>query len=448
MDGRVVAVDLRPVRFGLLFGLLAILYGWGLGLVFGVDEDGIRERFLADAERSRAIYLQKTGSEEAATAAIEKIDETAWRYFLRAHMHAGGIGSIAIGASVVLALLAVGPGPKMAASLLLGLGALGYPLFWMLAGMRAPGLGATAAAKESLRWLAIPSAGGLFVGGLLTFGLVATDLFLRRRAGRATVAALLGLLVPGLAHAQAPAAPGIADNSFLIEEAYNQEPGVIQHISAFTRFGEGDWAYSFTEDWPAPVQEHQLSVTLPVLAAGGHTGLGDAAINYRYQALDGTRGGVAFAPRLSVLLATGDSERGLGSGGAGLQVNLPVSVFRGGRFVTHTNLGATCIPNARGADRASASTVGFNAGQSVIWLARPLVHPLVELAWTRTRSVVGPDRTDHADGLYLSPGIRWAHNLKSGLQIVPGIAIPIGLGPSSGDTGVLLYLSFEHKLWE
>jgi hypothetical protein len=29
--------------------------------------------------------------------------------------------------------------------------------------------------------------------------------------------------------------PPIQDNSFLIEEAYNQEPGVVQHISVFTR---------------------------------------------------------------------------------------------------------------------------------------------------------------------------------------------------------------------
>ena len=178
----VVGVDLGPVRFGLLLGLLAVLYGWALGLVFGVNEDGIRERFLADAEASRAIYLQKAGSEAGAAEAIRKIDETAWRYFLRAHLHAGGIGSIAIGASVVLSLLAVGRGPKTAASLLLGVGAIGYPLFWMLAGMRAPGLGSTAAAKESLQWLAIPSAGGLFIGGVITFGLVALDLFFRRRS--------------------------------------------------------------------------------------------------------------------------------------------------------------------------------------------------------------------------------------------------------------------------
>jgi hypothetical protein len=214
------------------------------------------------------------------------------------------------------------------------------------------------------------------------------------------------------------------------------------------RFGEGDWAYSFTEEWPAPSQKHQLSVTLPVLAAGEHSGLGDAGLNYRYQALDGSRGAIAFSPRLSLLFATGDADRGLGNGGTGLQVNLPVSVARGQRFVTHSNLGATWIPNARGAFGATASARGFNAGQSVIWLARPSIHPLVELAWTRADAVVGPDRTESADALYLSPGVRWAHNLKNGLQIVPGIAVPIGIGPSSGDTGVLFYLSFEHALWK
>jgi hypothetical protein len=257
------------------------------------------------------------------------------------------------------------------------------------------------------------------------------------------------LAAPSWASAQTPpAAPGIADNSFLIEEAYNQEPGVIQHISSFLRFGAGDWAYAFTEEWPAPSQTHQLSLTVPFVAAGGHSGLGDGAVNYRYQALDGSRGGVAFSPRLSVLFSTGDAERGLGSGGTGLQVNLPVSVQRGPRFVTHSNVGATWIPSARGPDRATASTRGFNAGQSVIWLARPSFHPLLELAWTRAETVAAPDRTGSADALYLSPGVRWAHNLKSGLQIVPGIAVPIGIGPSSGDTGLLLYLSFEHTLWK
>ena len=30
------------------------------------------------------------------------------------------------------------------------------------------------------------------------------------------------------------------------------------------------------------------------------------------------------------------------------------------------------------------------------------------------------------------------------LQIVPGIAVPIGVGPSRGEKGIFLCLSFEH----
>jgi hypothetical protein len=171
---------LGAVRFGLVLGLLAILCGWSLGVVFGVGEDAIREGFLADAEASRALYLEKAkGDSEAATAAIRRMDETAWRYFLRAHLHAGGIGSIAIAGSLLLAFLP--SGPRGVASTLLGIGALGYPLFWMLAGWKAPGLASTAVAKGSLSWLAIPSTACLVVGGLLTLYLVATHLFLAHR---------------------------------------------------------------------------------------------------------------------------------------------------------------------------------------------------------------------------------------------------------------------------
>lgn len=37
----------------------------------------------------------------------------------------------------------------------------------------------------------------------------------------------------------------IQDNSFLIEEAYNQEDGIIQHISTFERLSSThDWVYT------------------------------------------------------------------------------------------------------------------------------------------------------------------------------------------------------------
>src|SRR3970040_1411458 len=53
--------------------------------------------------------------------------------------------------------------------------------------------------------------------------------------------------------------PTIEDNSYLIEEAYNQEEGVVQHISngLYFRKPQRDFVYSFTQEWPLFVLEHQ-----------------------------------------------------------------------------------------------------------------------------------------------------------------------------------------------
>ncbi len=94
-------------------------------------------------------------------------------------------------------------------------------------------------------------------------------------------ASILIPLLAASAFAQQSAKP-IQDNSFLLEEAYNQEKGVIQHISAFQRLRGGNWIYTFTEEWPVTSQRHQLSITLPVLGLDSRRGLGDIALNYRY----------------------------------------------------------------------------------------------------------------------------------------------------------------------
>jgi hypothetical protein len=240
----------------------------------------------------------------------------------------------------------------------------------------------------------------------------------------------------------------IQDNSFLIEEAYNQEDGVVQHISALTLLWPGgDWTYTFTQEFPLRTQKHQLSYTMSLMNAGGPpggAGFGDMAINYRYQLVGSGDTPVAFAPRLSVLAPTGDVRAGRSTGGWGLQTNLPLSVEIGKHFVTHLNAGASVIPHARNGAGERARTSGYNLGQSVIWLARPRFNVMVETLWIGAESVIGPNRTELSHALYVSPGVRWAHNFPSGLQIVPGVAVPIGAGPSKGEKGLILYLSFEH----
>src|SRR5262249_18446363 len=147
--------------------------------------------------------------------------------------------------------------------------------------------------------------------------------------------------------------PGIQDNSFLIEESYNQEEGVVQHINFFMRQRGGDWVYAFTQEWPLFGLKHQLSYTIPVQrmgsAPGGGKGLGDIALNYRYQLIGDGDARVACSPRFSLLLPTGDEKKGLGAGGLGLQVNLPVSVVLAKKLVTHINAGATFTPSAKSA---------------------------------------------------------------------------------------------------
>ena len=244
--------------------------------------------------------------------------------------------------------------------------------------------------------------------------------------------------------------PKIQDNSFLVEEAYNQEFGVVQHIQTFQRYWNSkDWTYTFTQEWPVDAApRHQLSYTLAALHAGDErasgAGFGDVILNYRYQLLGSGAAKVAFAPRFSVLLPTGDYRLGRGAGGTGIQGLLPLSVELNKKLVTHWNIGTTIIPNARNAAGETGTTFGYNLGQSVVWLAHPRFNVLLETVFNRSQQVTAPKTTQWTSDFLMSPGIRWAYNFNNGLQIVPGVAVPFGVGPSSGEKGVFLYLSFEH----
>jgi len=223
----------------------------------------------------------------------------------------------------------------------------------------------------------------------------------------------------------------------------------VQHISTFMRlFDSKDWIYTFTQEWPAPSQKNQLSYTLAFQQShgfpGSSAGIGDTLFNYRYQLVGSGDSLVAFAPRVSALFPTGNAADGRSIGGFGLQTNLPLSVVVTPKLVTHWNAGATIVPRAEDAAGDHARAVGYNLGQSFIFLAHHRFNAMFETVFNSAQSVTGPNHTQWTNSLYLNPGIRWSYNFKSGLQIVPGIAVPIGVGPSAGDQGVLLYLSFEH----
>jgi len=141
----------------MLFAVLTLLFGFGLGIVFGANEDMVKSRLKASAAAVRETVYRSDD------VAIKAVLDKSWVYMQRAHLHAGGLGATAVCLILLVSLLGTSPGWTRAISLGLGVGGLGYSLYWMLAGFRAPSLGSTGAAKESLDWLAIPSSGAVLV---------------------------------------------------------------------------------------------------------------------------------------------------------------------------------------------------------------------------------------------------------------------------------------------
>ena len=264
------------------------------------------------------------------------------------------------------------------------------------------------------------------------------------------------LAVAGIGRSQphvgeAPTHPphAIQDNGFLIEEAYNQEEGVVQHINLFQRdWHTGEWLATFTQEYPVGGIAHQLSYTASyqraASSAGTFSGLGDLALNYRYQLFGNAESKVAVAPRLTLFLPTGRARKGLGAGATGVQIGLPLSVVLGDDWIMHGNIGGTLTPSARNSRGDKANTQAEYVGGSLIWLGGAGFDVMLEALGSRFQEVTGPGRTQTKSSFFLSPGVRWAYDFRSGLQIVPGIGVPIGLGSSRGQYAVLLYLSFEH----
>ena len=154
---------IRPAKLGTFFALLTILYAFALGATFGLFEKEVKGHLEAKAEAVKTDVYKGDETE------MKKVTDKSWVYFKRAHLHAAGLGAIALAVALLLGVLRSCSFCKFAGSLCLGLGSLGYSVFWMLAGLTAPGLGSTGAAKDALNLLAQPAAGLCILGLLFAF---------------------------------------------------------------------------------------------------------------------------------------------------------------------------------------------------------------------------------------------------------------------------------------
>lgn len=149
--------SLRAALPGLALAVCTVLFGFAMGGIFGLNEEIIKDRLAASAAAvTTTVY-------HGDAAAAEPVLAKSWDYMQRAHLHGGAIGTAAIGLILVMLLIGTAPRVIRILGIALGVGALGYSVFWMWAGFIAPGLGSTGAAKESLRWLAMPSAGAVML---------------------------------------------------------------------------------------------------------------------------------------------------------------------------------------------------------------------------------------------------------------------------------------------
>ena len=239
-----------------------------------------------------------------------------------------------------------------------------------------------------------------------------------------------------------PTAKGIQDNSFLVEEAYNQEPGVVQHIINVPVFFTGsshEITPSFTQEWPFFSQTHQLSYTVPYVFTDSDNGFADIRLNYRLQALMESERVPAFAPRFSLVLPAGDSNKGFGVGGVGYEWNLPFSKIVSDRWTLHFNAGMSIFPNVHGHD-----LLNYNLGASGIYAVCRDFNLMLETVAGWNQDVDVARRVESSTSVLISPGARYAINRPGDLQIVLGAAVPVGLTSDSPDWGMFFYLSFEH----
>ena len=266
---------------------------------------------------------------------------------------------------------------------------------------------------------------------------------------RHAIAGILLVFACSRASAQSPAPADqnpqpfkILDNSYLVEEAFNQEPGVVQNIFQWMRLS-GVWAFTFTQEWPVPRETHQLSYTLALNGGDGGTKFGDMLVNYRYQVMRESRSQPAFAPRVSLVLPT---AQGRVTRSPGLQVNLPFSKqVRDVYF--HWNAGFTALPSPEPDAIATNKTLfSPQLAGSAIWRMRPMFHLMLETLYTSEQYFQQLGATARSNLGTVSPGFRTGWDVGEA-QIIWGAAAPVTFGDGRTVKALLLYFSYESRIW-
>jgi len=253
---------------------------------------------------------------------------------------------------------------------------------------------------------------------------------------------------------------GFDDNSFLVNEAYNQDRGEVQHtLNAFysNDFKRRGWSFKFDQEWWLFTEDHQVAFSIPFfhLREEGERqhGVGDIGIEYRYQLTQERPNIPAVAPGFGLILPTGNRHKGTGKGVVGYEWSIAASKKVAARLALHGNFGLTYLPKVRvpldGDQRLSPkrSLVSYDVGASAVFALSSAIHMLLEWVGESEEEINGKGKKERNFKTILSPGIRAAVVNKDDLQTVVGVGIPIGVNRPADNYGVFLYFSIEHNLF-
>jgi hypothetical protein len=117
----------------------------------------------------------------------------------------------------------------------------------------------------------------------------------------------------------------------------------------------------------------------------------------------------------------------------------------------HADFGLTYLPHVQarldgstGPLSPKSSLVSYNIGSSAIFAILPRLHFMLEWVGNFDQSINDDGKRERSFRSTISPGFRAAIVNEEKLQIVAGVAAPIGLNHRTDNIGTFLYFSVEH----
>lgn len=252
------------------------------------------------------------------------------------------------------------------------------------------------------------------------------------------------IFLPALAFAE------IEDNSFLLEEAFNQEWGVYQFIQKYQTFNKaGTYDYAFENEIPITDKEFQFSYEIPVAQAeDGRPGyIGDMSLSYRWQPLN--KDGFLISERFGLIVPTGNVKKDAGNGVYGFEFMQAATLTINEKWMNHWNFGFSMLPNAKVNNIPKRRTItSASAGSSLIYRWHENFNLMFEALLESGQSIQQDGSKTAETSLTLNPGFRWAWDYEwKDTQIVPGVSFPTEVLGDKVENGVLVYLSIEPKFY-